>query len=167
MTRGFYCPFQGTRAPYHTPINVIGNPKSAMWKLVQAVLDRRGWDACKSHFEQVHLARRLGASNLVKTRFPRTRRQAVRSRQNHLMNTEHGVLSKMTAHSKQLSPVSILALRELIGRAIHTVYSPCLQVHQRHLTSPSLSIPISDETADGWVHRYVVVTCEWLRRQKR
>jgi len=78
------------------------------------------------------------------------------------MNTEHGVLSKVTAYSKQLSPVSILALRELVGRAIHTVYSPCLQVHQRHLTSPSLSIPISDETADGWVHRYVVVTCEWF-----
>lgn len=68
----------------------------------------------------------------------------------------------MTEYSRQLSPVSLLALRDLVGRIIHRVYSPCLQVHHRHLTSPSLSIPISEESAEGWAHRYVAFKCEWF-----
>lgn len=68
----------------------------------------------------------------------------------------------MTTYSRQLSPASVIVLRELIGRSIHQIYSPCLQVHQRHIASPSFSLPVSEETAGGWVHRYVVIKCEWF-----
>jgi hypothetical protein len=65
-------------------------------------------------------------------------------------------------YSLQLSKASLSVLRGLVGRAVHRVYASCLQVDKRHLTAPSISIPTSDETKDGWVHRYVIVRCEWF-----
>jgi hypothetical protein len=65
-------------------------------------------------------------------------------------------------YSLQLSEASLSVLHGLVGRAVHRVYAPCLQVDKRHLTAPSISIPTSDETKDGWVHRYVIVRCEWF-----
>ena len=65
-------------------------------------------------------------------------------------------------YSLQLSEASLSVLHGLVGRAVHRVYAPCLQVDKRHLTAPSISIPTSDETKHGWVHRYVIVRCEWF-----
>jgi hypothetical protein len=65
-------------------------------------------------------------------------------------------------YSLQLSEASLSVLHGLVGRAVSHVYAPCLQVDKRHLTTPSISIPTSDQTKDGWVHRYVIVRCEWF-----
>jgi hypothetical protein len=65
-------------------------------------------------------------------------------------------------YSLQLSEASLFVLHGLVGRAVSYVYAPCLQVDKRHLTAQSISIPTSDQTKDGWVHRYVIVRCEWF-----
>ncbi len=61
----------------------------------------------------------------------------------------------------QISEAGLQALQGLIGRQIYQVYAPCLQMTGAHITSPSFSVPLSDEIAGKWVHKYVNFSCEW------
>jgi hypothetical protein len=45
----------------------------------------------------------------------------------------------------------------LIGRTVHTIYAPSLQVAGKHLTAPSLALPVLEDR----IHRYAVVRCRW------
>jgi len=62
----------------------------------------------------------------------------------------------------QISEAGLVVLQGLIGRQVHMVYAPCLQVAGAHLTSPSFSIPVSDQTAEKWVHKHVNFSFEWF-----
>jgi len=61
----------------------------------------------------------------------------------------------------RISQDSLPILQGLIGRQIHRVYAPCLQVAGAHIASPSFSVPLSNEIAGKWVHKYVNFRCEW------
>jgi hypothetical protein len=65
-------------------------------------------------------------------------------------------------HSTEMSVDSLNALKLLIGRSVHSVLSPCLQAAGQHFTSPSFSISISDQTIEGWRHRYINFRCDWF-----
>jgi hypothetical protein len=75
--------------------------------------------------------------------------------------------SAISDHKIDLSPrrcseVSLSALRSLLGRTVHRIYSPCLQIAGSHIASPSLSIPLTDHDGTVWIHHYVVIRCEWF-----
>lgn len=68
----------------------------------------------------------------------------------------------LTTHVKQLSAKSICALRTLIGRQIHRVYAPSLDVAATHCSAPSFSFPTSDQLGDLWKHSHINVRASWF-----
>jgi hypothetical protein len=64
-------------------------------------------------------------------------------------------------YSAQISEDGLLILQGLIGRQLHRVLAPCLQVAGMHFTAPSFSIQFSDEIAGKWFHNYANIRCEW------
>jgi hypothetical protein len=50
----------------------------------------------------------------------------------------------------------------MIGLTVATVYASCLQVSGQHLTAPAFSIPVSSDASGRWIHRYVVIRCDWF-----
>ena len=69
-------------------------------------------------------------------------------------------------YSAQISDAGLSVLKGLIGRTINLVYASCLQVAGRDLTAPSLSIPTLDEIDGRWIHRYVVIRCNYFETPK-
>lgn len=67
-----------------------------------------------------------------------------------------------TIFTRSTSEKSLLVLQSLIGKVVGRILSPCLQVAGPHLTSPSWSIPVSEQDASGWHHSYIVIRCEWF-----
>jgi len=67
----------------------------------------------------------------------------------------------MATHTAQISESSILALKSLIGRQVHRVYAPSLDVAGTHVAAPSFSVSISDQIGDAWVHRFVNLKATW------
>lgn len=67
----------------------------------------------------------------------------------------------MATHVAQIAQSSISALSVLIGRQIHRVYAPSLDVAGTHVAAPSFSVPISDQIGDAWVHRFVNLKAIW------
>src|ERR1700760_3544962 len=68
----------------------------------------------------------------------------------------------MVLYSAECSELSLTMLRSLIGRTIHQIYAPCLQVTGSHFTAPSLSIPLSEQIGDTWQHSFMIFRCEWF-----
>jgi hypothetical protein len=64
-------------------------------------------------------------------------------------------------YTTQLSNSSLTAVKQLLGRTVVSIYAPCLQVAAQDFTAPSFSIPISDEIGGKWLHRYIIIRCEW------
>ncbi len=71
-------------------------------------------------------------------------------------------MTNMTAHVAQIAQSSIPALTALIGRQVHRVYAPSLDVAGTHVAAPSFSITISDQIGDAWMHRFVNVEATWF-----
>jgi hypothetical protein len=65
-------------------------------------------------------------------------------------------------YSAQISDDGLAVLRSMIGLTVGTVYASCLQVAGQHLTAPAFSIPISSNTSGRWIHRYIVIRCDWF-----
>lgn len=78
------------------------------------------------------------------------------------MEREAPLNTQAHRYSLQLSDASLSVLRGLVGRFVHSIYASCLQVAGSHITAPSFSIPASDQLEDGWLHRYIVIRCEWF-----
>jgi hypothetical protein len=76
-------------------------------------------------------------------------------------NNSEGSDAQEGMYSAHISESGLFVLQGLTGRHLHTVFTPCLQVAGMHLTAPSFSIPLSEKTAEKWVHRYVNISCEW------
>jgi len=70
-------------------------------------------------------------------------------------------MTAMATHVAQIAQSSILALSVLIGRQVHRVYAPSLDVAGTHVAAPSFSVPISDQIGDAWVHRFVNLKAIW------
>jgi hypothetical protein len=78
------------------------------------------------------------------------------------MNIRNNSEASAGKYCAQISEAGLQTLQGLIGRRIQTIYAPCLQVAGAHLTSPSFSVPLSDEIGGKWIHKYVNFSCEWF-----
>jgi hypothetical protein len=65
-------------------------------------------------------------------------------------------------YSAQISEEGLSVLRSLIGKTVWRVYASCLQVAGPHVAAPAFSIPISSDSSGSWIHRFVVVRCQWF-----
>ncbi len=67
----------------------------------------------------------------------------------------------MATHVAQIAQSSVLVLTALIGRRVHCVYAPSLDVAGTHVAAPSFSVSISDQVGEAWVHRFVNLKARW------
>ncbi len=67
----------------------------------------------------------------------------------------------MAAHESRVSETTILALKTLIGRQVHTVYAPILGVAGTHVAAQSFAISISDQIGKVWNHRFLNLKAIW------
>lgn len=70
-------------------------------------------------------------------------------------------MTEMATHVVQIAQSSISALSALIGRQVHRVYAPSLDIAGTHVAAPSFSVPISDQIGEAWVHRFVNLKAIW------
>ena len=65
------------------------------------------------------------------------------------------------SHESRVSEATILVLKTLIGRQVHTVYAPILDVAGTHVAAQSFSISVSDQIGDRWSHRFLNLKAKW------
>lgn len=70
-------------------------------------------------------------------------------------------LAVMATHESQVSEGTIQALKTLIGRRVHTVYAPILDVAGTHIAAQSFAILISGQIGNQWSHRFLNLKAIW------